>query len=174
MKHLFTSYYNDKGMYVIYNEKTANADSVIEYVIVMLEQFINTLAEESDETIENVIEIVGKDFNDFVSSYYEGSYELLISQAVDRGFANESQELVGVRDENAIGIDLELSNYSDLFLLMSLAVLSCDYSDNAKDIMTYLESMNKSNSLNYSTGGIPLQFFYAQKEEDYSSSIAPS
>lgn len=145
MKHLFTSYYNDKGMYVIYNEKTANADSVIEYVIVMLEQFINTLAEESDETIENVIEIVGKDF---VSSYYEGSYELLISQAVDRGFANESQELVGVRDENAIGIDLELSNYSDLFLLMSLAVLSCDYSDNAKDIMTYLESMNKSNSLN--------------------------
>ena len=50
MKHLFTSYYNDKGMYVIYNEKTANADSVIEYVIVMLEQFINTLAEESDET----------------------------------------------------------------------------------------------------------------------------
>ena len=147
MKHLFTSYYNDKGMYVIYNEKTANADSVIEYVIVMLEQFINTL-EESDETIENVIEIVGKDFNDFVSSYYEGSYELLISQAVDRGFANESQELVGVRDENAIGIDLELSNYSDLFLLMSLAVLSCDYSDNAKDIMTYLESMNKSNSLN--------------------------
>ncbi|MGN8644201.1 hypothetical protein [Catenibacterium mitsuokai] len=114
----------------------------------MLEQFINTLAEESDETIENVIEIVGKDFNDFVSSYYEGSYELLISQAVDRGFANESQELVGVRDENAIGIDLELSNYSDLFLLMSLAVLSCDYSDNAKDIMTYLESMNKSNSLN--------------------------
>ena len=132
MKHLFTSYYNDKGMYVIYNEKTANADSVIEYVIVMLEQFINTLAEESDETIENVIEIVGKDFNDFVSSYYEGSYELLISQAVDRGFANESQELVGVRDENAIGIDLELSNYSD----------------NAKDIMTYLESMNKSNSLN--------------------------
>ena len=121
------------------------ADSVIEYVIVMLEQFINTLAEESDETIENVIEIVGKDFNDFVSSYYEGSYELLISQAVDRGFANESQELVGVRDENAIGIDLELS---DLFLLMSLAVLSCDYSDNAKDIMTYLESMNKSNSLN--------------------------
>ncbi len=148
MKHLFTSYYNDKGMYVIYNEKTANADSVIEYVIVMLEQFINTLAEESDETIENVIEIVGKDFNDFVSSYYEGSYELLISQAVDRGFANESQELVGVRDENAIGIDLELSNYSDLFLLMSLAVLSCDHSDNAKDIMTYLESMNKSNSLN--------------------------
>lgn len=148
MKHLFTSYYNDKGMYVIYNEKTANADSVIEYVIVMLEQFINTLAEESDETIENVIEIVGKDFNDFVSSYYEGSYELLISQAVDRGFANESQELVGVRDENAIGIDLELSNYSDLFLLMSLAVLSCDYSDNAEDIMTYLESMNKSNSLN--------------------------
>lgn len=146
MKHLFTSYYNDKGMYVIYNEETANADSVIEYVIVMLEQFINTLAEESDETIENVIEIV--DFNDFVSSYYEGSYELLISQAVDRGFANESQELVGVRDENAIGIDLELSNYSDLFLLMSLAVLSCDYSDNAKDIMTYLESMNKSNSLN--------------------------
>ena len=87
-------------------------------------------------------------FNDFVSSYYEGSYELLISQAVDRGFANESQELVGVRDENAIGIDLELSNYSDLFLLMSLAVLSFDYSDNAKDIMTYLESMNKSNSLN--------------------------
>ena len=148
MKHLFTSYYNDKGMYVIYNEETANADSVIEYVIVMLEQFINTLAEESDETIENVIEIVGKDFNDFVSSYYEGSYELLISQAVDRGFANESQELVGVRDENAIGIDLELSNYSDLFLLMSLAFLSCDYSDNAKDIMTYLESMNKSNSLN--------------------------
>ena len=148
MKHLFTSYYNDKGMYVIYNEKTANADSVIEYVIVMLEQFINTLAEESDETLENVIEIGGKDFNDFDSSYYEGSYELLISQAGDRGFANESQELVGVRDENAIGIDLELSNYSDLFLLMSLAVLSCDYSDNAKDIMTYLESMNKSNSLN--------------------------
>ena len=102
MKHLFTSYYNDKGMYVIYNEKTANADSVIEYVIVMLEQFINTLAEESDETIENVIEIVGKDFNDFVSSYYEGSYELLISQAVDRGFANESQELVGVRDEKRL------------------------------------------------------------------------
>ena len=148
MKHLFTSYYDNKGMYVIYNEETANADSVIEYVIVMLEQFINTLAEESDETIENVIDIVGKDFNDFVSSYYEGSYELLVSQAVDRGFANEEQELVGVRDENAIGIDLELSNYSDLFLLMSLAVLSCDYSDNAKDIMTYLESMNKSNSLN--------------------------
>lgn len=148
MKHLFTSYYNDKGMYVIYNEKTANADSVIEYVIVMLEQFINTLAEESDETIENVIKIVSKDFNDFVSSYYEGSYELLISQAVDRGFANEPQELVGVRDENAIGIDLELSDYSDLFLLMSLAVISCDYSDNAKDIMTYLESMNKNNSLN--------------------------
>ena len=69
MKHLFTSYYDDKGMYVIYNEETANADSVIEYVVVMLEQFINTLAEESDETIENVIEIVGKDFNDFVSSY---------------------------------------------------------------------------------------------------------
>ena len=67
---------------------------------------------------------------------------------MDRGFANEEQELVGVRDENAIGIDLELSNYSDLFLLMSLAVLSCDYSDNAKDIMKYLESMNKSNSLN--------------------------
>ena len=66
MKHLFTSYYNDKGMYVIYNEETANADSVIEYVVVMLEQFINTLAEESDETIENVIAIVGKDFNDFV------------------------------------------------------------------------------------------------------------
>ena len=66
MKHLFTSYYDDKGMYVIYNEETANADSVIEYVVVMLEQFINTLAEESDETIENVIEIVGKDFNDFV------------------------------------------------------------------------------------------------------------
>ena len=62
MKHLFTSYYDDKGMYVIYNEETANADSVIEYVVVMLEQFINTLAEESDETIENVIEIVGKDF----------------------------------------------------------------------------------------------------------------
>lgn len=54
MKHLFTSYYDDKGMYVIYNEETANADSVIEYVVVMLEQFINTLAEESDETIENV------------------------------------------------------------------------------------------------------------------------
>ncbi len=50
---------------------------------------------------------------------------------------------MGVRDENAIGIDLELSNYSDLFLLMSLVVLSCDYSDNAKDIFTYLESMNK-------------------------------
>ena len=44
MKHLFTSYYDDKGMYVIYNEETANADSVIEYVVVMLEQFINTLA----------------------------------------------------------------------------------------------------------------------------------
>ena len=148
MKHLFTSYYNDKGMYVIYNEKTANADSVIEYVIVMLEQFINTLAEESDETIENVIEIVGKDFNDFVSSYYEGSYELLISQAVDRGFANESQELVGVRDENAIGIDLELSNYSDLFLLMSLAGFFFFFFVYGKDIMTYLKSMNKSNSLN--------------------------
>ena len=145
MKHLFTSYYDDKGMYVIYNEETANADSVIEYVVVMLEQFINTHEEESDETIENVIEIVG---NDFVSSYYEGNYELLVSKAVDRGFAHEQQELVGVRDENAIGIDLELSNYSDLFLLMSLAVLSCDYSDNAKDIFTYLESMNKSNSLN--------------------------
>lgn len=73
---------------------------------------------------------------------------MLVSQAVDRGFAHEQQELVGVRDENAIGIDLELSNYSDLFLLMSLAVLSCDYSDNAKDIFTYLESMNKSDSVN--------------------------
>ena len=31
---------------------------------------------------------------------------------------------------------------------MSLAVLSCDYSDNAKDIFTYLESMNKSDSVN--------------------------
>ena len=59
-----------------------------------------------------------------------------------------SSRLVGVRDDNAIGIDLELSNYSDLFLLMSLAVLSCDYSDNAKDIFTYLESMNKSDSVN--------------------------
>lgn len=37
MKHLFTSYHDDKGMYVIYNEETANADSVIEYVVVMLE-----------------------------------------------------------------------------------------------------------------------------------------
>ena len=174
MKHLFTSYYDDKGMYVIYNEETANADSVIEYVVVMLEQFINTLAEESDETIENVIEIVGKDFNDFVSSYYEGNYELLVSKAVDRGFAHEQQELVGVRDENAIGIDLELSNYSDLFLLMSLAVLSCDYSDNAKDIFTYLESMNKSDSVNQ-TGGVYFPSFLRKKiEEDYSSSIAPS
>ena len=88
MKHLFTSYYDDKGMYVIYNEETANADSVIEYVVVMLEQFINTLAEESDETIENVIEIVGKDFNDFVSSYYEGNYELLVSNITSKDKLN--------------------------------------------------------------------------------------
>ena len=65
---------------------------------------------------------------------------------------------MGVRDENAIGIDLELSNYSDLFLLMSLAVLSCDYSDNAKDIFTYLESMNKSDSVIRLEGFISLLF----------------
>ena len=169
MKHLFTSYYDDKGMYVIYNEETANADSVIEYVVVMLEQFINTLAEESDETIENVIEIVGKDFNDFVSSYYEGSYELLVSQAVDRGFAHEQQELVGVRDENAIGIDLELSNYSDLFLLMSLAVLSCDTLGSLHTGDIFGRSLCK---LDW-RGLFPL-LFYVKIEEDYSSSIAPS
>lgn len=148
MKHLFTSYYNEENMSIIYNEETANADSIIEYVIVMLEQFINTLAEESDETIENVIHIVEKDFNNFVSSYYEGSYELLIAKAIDRGFSNEDQEIVGVRDENAIGIDLELSYYSDLFLLMILAAISCDYSDNAHDICKYISSMLLNESVN--------------------------
>lgn len=148
MKHLFTSYFNDEGMSIIYNEETANADSIIEYVIVMLEQFINTLAEESDETIENVIHIVSEDFNNFVSSYYEGSYELLIAKAIDRGFSNEDQEIVGVRDDNAIGIDLELSYYSDLFLLMTLAAISCDYSDNANDIFKYISSMLLNESVN--------------------------
>lgn len=148
MKHLFTSYYNEDGMSIIYNKETANADSIIEYVIVMLEQFINTLAEESDETIENVMDIVGTDFNQFVTSYYEGSYELLIAHAIDRGFVEENQEIVGVRDDNAIGIDLELSDYCDLFLLMTLAVISCDYSDNAKDIFKYLSSMTQNASVN--------------------------